>query len=223
MQKKIKLNRENIQSDKLRKFVREEGLGEKLLDDETLLKSRRSLIPDNTKKDVWLFGYGSLIWNPVIEPVKKLKVKNFGYRRRYCLKTKIGRGSKKYPGLVLGLESGGSVTGQALKINNEKIFEELDLVWRREMIMGAYIPKLVSGYTEEGKIDMIAFVINKNHENYIGALSEGETALMISKAQGFLGTALEYLDKTCKSLENLNFHDSYLKRIQKRISEKNFK
>ena len=77
MQKKIKLNRENIQSDKLRKFVREEGLGEKLLDDETLLKSRRSLIPDNTKKDVWLFGYGSLIWNPVIEPVKKLKVKNF--------------------------------------------------------------------------------------------------------------------------------------------------
>ena len=91
------------------------------------------------------------------------------------------------------------------------------------MIMGAYIPKLISGYTEEGKIDMIAFVINKNHENYIASLSEGETALMISKAQGFLGTALEYLDKTCESLENLNFHDSYLKRIQKRISKKNFK
>ena len=126
MLKTIQLNKKNIQGDKLRTFVREQGLGSKLLDDETLLKSRRSLVPDNTKSDVWLFGYGSLIWNPVVEPIKKLKVKTFGYRRRYCLKTQIGRGSKKFPGLVLGLENGGSVTGQALKINNKKIYEELE-------------------------------------------------------------------------------------------------
>ena len=222
MLKTIQLNKKNIQSDKLRTFVREQGLGSKLLDDETLLKSRRSLVPDNTKSDVWLFGYGSLIWNPVIEPIKKLKVKTFGYRRRYCLKTQIGRGSKKFPGLVLGLENGGSVTGQALKINNKKIYEELDLVWRREMIMGAYVPKMIKGYTEEGKINMIAFVINKNHENYIKSLSEAETAYMISRAQGFLGTANEYLNKTRESLQSLGLNDNYLKRLHNRIKNKNF-
>ena len=90
------------------------------------------------------------------------------------------------------------------------------------MIMGAYIPKIISGYSEEGKIDMIAFTINKKHENYIGSLSEAETALMISKAQGFLGTATDYLDKTCESLKILNLNDLYLKRLQARIINKNF-
>ena len=222
LEERIVLNRKNIKADKLRSIVRKQGLGSKLLDDASLLKSRRSLVPDNTKKDIWIFGYGSLIWNPVIRPIKKLKVKSYGYRRKYCLKTHIGRGSKECPGLVLGLENGGSVTGQALKINNKNIFEELDLVWRREMIMGAYIPKIISGYSEEGKIDMIAFTINKKHENYIGSLSEAETALMISKAQGFLGTATDYLDKTCESLKILNLNDLYLKRLQARIINKNF-
>ena len=222
MLKQIQLNKKNIQSDKLRTFVREQGLGSKLLDDETLLKSRRSLVPDNTKNDVWLFGYGSLIWNPVIKPVKKLKVKSFGYRRRYCLKTHIGRGSKNFPGLVLGLENGGSVTGEALKVNNKKIYEELELVWRREMIMGAYVPKMITGHTKEGKINMIAFIINKNHENYIASLSEAETAYMISRAQGFLGTAIEYLDKTRESLQKLGLNDNYLERLHNRIKNKNF-
>jgi len=222
MLKQIQLNKKNIQSDKLRTFVREQGLGRKLLDDETLLKSRRSLVPDNTKNDVWLFGYGSLIWNPVIKPVKKLKVKSFGYRRRYCLKTQIGRGSKNFPGLVLGLENGGSVTGEALKVNNKKIYEELELVWRREMIMGAYVPKMITGRTKEGKINMIAFIINKNHENYIASLSEAETAYMISRAQGFLGTAIEYLDKTRESLQKLGLNDNYLERLHNRIKNKNF-
>ena len=69
-EERIELNRKNIKADKLRSLVRKQGLGSKLLDDDTLLKSRRSLVPDNTKKDIWIFGYGSLIWNPVIEPIK---------------------------------------------------------------------------------------------------------------------------------------------------------
>ena len=90
------------------------------------------------------------------------------------------------------------------------------------MIMGAYVPKMIKGYTEEGKINMIAFVINKNHENYIKSLSEAETAYMISRAQGFLGTANEYLDKTRESLQNLGLNDNYLKRLHNRIKNKNF-
>ena len=196
MQPTIKLNRQNIKDDKLRQLARNQGFGDKLLDDEILLNSRRKLVPDNTTSDVWLFAYGSLIWNPVIEPIEKLNVKIYGYRRKYCLKSEIGRGSKDFPGLVLGLNNGGSTLGQALKINTKSAPLELDLIWRREMITGAYIPKILKGHTVKGKINMIAFVINKSHENYLCSISEAKTALMISKAQGYLGTACEYLNKT---------------------------
>ena len=184
MQPTIKLNRQNIKNDKLREIARRHGFGDKRRDDNTLLNSRRQLIPDNFKGDVWLFGYGSLIWNPVVEPIETRNVKIYGYRRKYCLKSEMGRGSKEYPGLVLGLNSGGSTLGQALKINTKSAPLELDLIWRREMITGAYIPKILKGYTLKGKIDMIAFVINKSHENYLCSISEAKTALMISKAQG---------------------------------------
>ena len=90
------------------------------------------------------------------------------------------------------------------------------------MITGAYIPKILKGYTVKGKIDMIAFVINKSLENYLCSISEAKTALMISKAQGYLGTACEYLNKTCESLKNLGLRDSYLERLQKRIISNNF-
>ena len=222
MQPRIKLNRQNIKDDKLREIARKYGFGDKLLDDKTLLNSRRKLIPDNFKDDVWLFGYGSLIWNPVVKPIEKRNVQIFGYRRKYCLKSEMGRGSKEYPGLVLGLNSGGSTLGQAIKINTTSAPLELDLIWRREMITGAYIPKILKGYTVKGKINMIAFVINKSHENYLCSISEAKTALMISKAQGYLGTACEYLNKTCESLKNLGLRDSYLERLQKRIISSNF-
>ena len=222
MQPRIKLNRQNIKDDKLREIARKYGFGDKLLDDKTLLNSRRKLIPDNFKDDVWLFGYGSLIWNPVVKPIEKRNVQIFGYRRKYCLKSEMGRGSKEYPGLVLGLNSGGSTLGQAIKINTTSAPLELDLIWRREMITGAYIPKILKGYTVKGEINMIAFVINKSHENYLCSISEAKTALMISNAQGYLGTACEYLNKTCESLKNLGLRDSYLERLQKRIISSNF-
>ena len=222
MQPRIKLNRQNIKDDKLREIARKYGFGDKLLDDKTLLNSRRKLIPDNFKDDVWLFGYGSLIWNPVVKPIEKRNVQIFGYRRKYCLKSEMGRGSKEYPGLVLGLNSGGSTLGQAIKINTTSAPLELDLIWRREMITGAYIPKILKGHTIKGKINMIAFVINKSHENYLCSISEAKTALMISNAQGYLGTACEYLNKTCESLKNLGLRDSYLERLQKRIISSNF-
>ena len=85
MTKTIDLNRKNISEDKIRNMLREKGLGNLLLDDKTLLESRRSFIPDNNKinKDVWLFGYGSLIWNPVIEIEETIIAKVFGYHRHH--------------------------------------------------------------------------------------------------------------------------------------------
>ena len=200
MIQKLNMDKQNIKDDKIRKMARDQGFGYMLLDDETLLKSRQSLIPDvqSSKKEIWLFGYGSLIWNPFVDPTEKRVVKVYGLHRKYCLKSEIGRGSKKNPGLVLGLNNGGSTSGIALKIDSKSASSELDLIWKREMITGAYKPKIIKGFTDKGQVEMIAFIINKQHSNYICSITEAETALMISKAQGFLGTSLEYLEKISK-------------------------
>ena len=224
MTTRISMNRKNIKEDKIRILAKEHGFAEMLLDDKTLLESRQSLVPDNRNpnKDIWVFGYGSLIWNPIVEISEKRIAKAYGYHRKFCLKTEIGRGNKHEPGLVLGLNNGGSTSGIALKINNKLASSELDLIWRREMITGAYKPKNIIGYTNKGKIQMIAFVINKKHDNYLCSITEAETAKMIYKAHGFLGSCREYLDKTCESLNELEINDTYLKRLQRRIFNKKF-
>ena len=90
------------------------------------------------------------------------------------------------------------------------------------MITGAYVPTKVTGHTIHGKIDMIAFVINKNHFSYENTLDEYETAKILSKAKGFVGTGKDYLDNTIESLNNLGIKDSYLNRLQTFILNNNF-
>ena len=218
------INRESVKKDQIRDFFRKNGYEEFLLSDDDLLKSRRKFVPDESlfDKDIWLYGYGSLIWNPMVETCETRKVKVYGFHRKFCLKTDIGRGSKQNPGLMLALQNGGSSRGIALKVRGCDAATELDLLWRREMITGAYVPTKVTGHTEKGKIDMIAFVINKNHFSYENSLTEKETAKMIAIAKGFVGTSKEYLDNTIKSLKTLGMEDRYLNRLQNYILENNF-
>ena len=218
------INRESIKNDQIREYFRNNGYKDLLLDDKSLLESRRRFVPDESliDNDVWLYGYGSLIWNPMIETCEKRIVKVYGYHRKFCLKTEIGRGTKNRPGLMLALTKGGSSSGIALKVKGCDAASELDLIWRREMITGAYIPTKLTGYTSGGKLDMIAFVINKKHSNYQNKLNEIQTAKILSNAEGFIGSCKEYLDNTINSLKVLGIKDNYLNRLQKNILSKNF-
>ncbi|NBJ10713.1 gamma-glutamylcyclotransferase [Microvirga sp. SYSU G3D207] len=94
--------------------------------------------------EVWLFGYGSLIWNPAFHHTEQKPVLIRGWHREFCLSTPIGRGTPDAPGLVLGLDSGGSCRGVAFRIARAEAEAELELVWRREMVTGAYVPRWVS-------------------------------------------------------------------------------
>ena len=218
------INRESVKKDQIREFFRKNGYKDFLLSDDDLLKSRRKFVPDESvfDKDVWIYGFGSLIWNPMVETCEKRNVKVYGFHRKFCLKTDIGRGSKQNPGLMLALKNGGCSSGVALKVRGCDAATELDLLWRREMITGAYIPTRVTGHTEKGKIDMIAFVINKHHFSYENSLTEIETAKMIATAKGFVGTSKEYLENTIQGLKTLGMEDRYLNRVQNFIVENNF-
>ena len=102
------INRESLVKGTIRQMALErDGPGTPLLTEEELLASRRAMIPDDYDEDIYLFGYGSLIWNPVIDVKEQILGKIFGYHRRFCLRTRVGRGSPELPGLILGLDRGG--------------------------------------------------------------------------------------------------------------------
>ncbi len=169
---------------------------------------------------VWIFGYGSLIWNPAFHFVEQRSATLFGYHRSFCLKTPIGRGSPDCPGLVLGLDRGGSCTGVAFRIDESDpaiLEEELDVIWSREMLAGSYRPTWVKLRGADGPFHAIAFVMRRDSDRYAGKLTNGEAADIIGRAVGDLGPCRDYLRNTVDALRALGFRDRRLEDISRRI------
>ena len=171
--------------------------------------------------DVWLFGYGSLIWNPAFHHVEQKPVLIRGWHREFCLSTPIGRGTPEAPGLVLGLDRGGSCRGVAFRIARAEAAAELELVWRREMVTGAYVPRWVRLYDPGLPEDTfaIAFTINRKAPNYVRSASQADTARVIATACGVLGSCRDYLFDTIHGLEGFGIHDHHLNRIAQQVRE----
>ncbi|UUX51916.1 gamma-glutamylcyclotransferase [Nisaea acidiphila] len=217
---KIDLNRDTIRSGHIRSLIRAHATSYRVLTDEELHASLTSMFPeDGPQGDAWLFGYGSLIWNPTIHFAESRCATAHGYHRRFCLQTHLGRGSPETPGLTLGLDRGGCCRGVAFRIPRETALEELEIVWRREMVSDAYIPRWLTLSSEEGPIRAIGFVMNRDHERYVGQLPEEEMARTIERAHGFLGPCAEYLFNTVEHLDELGIPDRGLTRLRDRVSE----
>jgi cation transport protein ChaC len=168
-------------------------------------------------EDCWVFGYGSLIWNPSFRFVERRVAVLRGWHRRFCLWTPLGRGTPDCPGLMLALERGGSCRGVAFRIAAADARLELDLIWRREMLSGAYCARLVKVATLEGPVEAAAFTINRRHARYAGKLPEDDVAGVLAKAKGMLGPCAEYLANTVQHLHQLGIRDRALERLHARI------
>lgn len=169
-------------------------------------------------QDVWLFGYGSLMWNPVIAYAERRVATIFGYHRSYCLWLHLGRGSPERPGLMLALDHGGSCSGVAFRIPATTAREELGLVWQREMAGNAYQPRWVMARTPAGPVRAITFVVDRRYPRYAGKLDEAEIAHRVATASGLLGTCAAYLMDTVAELRALGLHDATLERIARNVA-----
>jgi len=167
--------------------------------------------------DVWVFGYGSLIWNPAFHFVEKRTARIHGYHRRFCLWTQLGRGSAENPGLMLGLERGGACSGLAFRIAQEVVDSELDILWRREMFTGAYRPTWVSARSHGEPFAAITFVINRDNSRYAGRLSEDQVARHIATAVGPMGPCCDYLFETVEHLAALGIRDRCLEAMAGKV------
>ena len=211
------LTRENLLAGELQRLVAA-AEGVRPLSEAELLASRRAIMarhrPD---QDLWLFAYGSLIWNPAFHYAERRTARLHGYHRRYCLWTSLGRGTPDRPGLMLGLDRGGSCAGIAYRIAAPAVDIELDIVWRREMVTGAYAPTWVRLRTLEGTLDAVAFVINHAHERYAHKLTDAEIATVVAFARGQLGACRDYLFNTLQHLHELGVRDRGLERVAAQV------
>ena len=197
--------------------MKDGGHFEPLSDEEREHSLRSTLALSPPGEDVWLFGYGSLMWNPTVYYEEKRGGTVYGYRRRYCFWVKSGRGSPEMPGLMLGLDKGGSCMGLAFRIKVDVAAEELELVWRREMISGVYQPRWVTLHSPEGNIRAVTFAVDRSHSQYITELPPEKAALHIARAEGWLGSCRGYLENTIEQLSKIGFSDSYLDHLHRLV------
>ena len=167
----------------------------------------------NLEDGVWVFGYGSLMWNPDFKLEEKRTGNIKGYHRSLCLKSLVYRGSPEYHGSVFGLDNGDSCQGMVYRIAEHNIQSEMLKIWEREMFAGTYIPTWVNVRTDQGAISAITFIINHEHEHYIPNLKLKEIAERVVRARGTCGSCHEYVQNTAKYLHLLGLHDPSLERL----------
>ena len=214
--------RENQSSGSLARMRAERNDAQtQLATDEELLATRRALVPDDADtSDIWVFGYGSLMFNPVMDYVERVRATIYGHHRRFCLWTRLGRGSPDCPGLVLALDRGGCCPGIAFRLNPEVAIAELDLLWRREMITLAYRACWLTLHTDEGKKPAIGFVARPDRENYATPMSISEEADTIAAAVGFIGPCRDYLFDTVKALHANGIRDPHLEKLAREVERR---
>lgn len=164
---------------------------------------------------VWLFAYGSLIWNPALEFDDRRLARIHGWHRSFCLSTVAGRGTPEAPGLVLALDRGGACTGAAFHIPEPLVSRELELLWRREMLSGSYQPRWVPlrapDNTRYGPA--ITFTIRRDGPYYTPRLPDSHLIPRLATTAGALGSSADYLLHTRDSLRSLGIHDPGIERL----------
>jgi glutathione-specific gamma-glutamylcyclotransferase len=212
------LTRADLENDRLRKLFREANPDARVLSEADLEASAKTLLSQHPAgTDVWVFGYGSLIWNPIIHYEERRVARVHGFHRRFCLWSHVNRGSMQKPGLVLGLDTGGSCHGVAYRIAARRAADELRLIWRREMVLGSYTPRWVPIDSGGTAMRAIAFVVNRRHPSYAGRLPLETVIRTLVSARGYLGTPAEYLLETVKGLVEHGVRDSYLMELRRRV------
>jgi glutathione-specific gamma-glutamylcyclotransferase len=164
-------------------------------------------------RDLWIFAYGSLMWDPAIHVVEIRAAALTGFHRRFCLKVEIGRGSQERPALMAALDVGGECHGLALRIPGQAVDRETEVLWMREMIGEAYIPVFCDVATPQGPIEALAFVMDRQSTRFADIGAE-EAARIIAQGSGLLGTNLEYFNNLATHVAALGIRDQVFEDIR---------
>lgn len=163
---------------------------------------------------VWVFGYGSLMWNPLLQVEQQVRATLHGWQRRFCMRTTAGRGTPERPGRMLSLEPGGQAQGLALRLPAATLHDELRVLWRREMVTGAYLPRWLPVVLADGStVQAIVFVANPTHPQHEADASVAAVVPVIAGAAGAFGANTDYVHALARALAAHGLQDDYVAAI----------
>jgi glutathione-specific gamma-glutamylcyclotransferase len=164
--------------------------------------------------DFWVFGYGSLMWRPGFAHVETQRARLFGYHRALCVTSFVHRGSVDKPGLVLGLDRGGSCIGLAFRVPGDLRDEVLAYLRERELVTNVYEERRLKVRLRNGTdVEAVSYVVDRGHGQYAGHLSPEEAALRVCGAVGRSGPNEEYVLNTVEHMEAMRIRDHWLERV----------
>ena len=178
---------------------------------------QQALASRDLSQDQWIFAYGSLLWRPEFDFVEQRLATLQGHHRALCLWSRINRGTPENPGLVFGLEQGGSCAGMVFRIPAQQVEQTFPSLWAREMMTGAYHPSWIDCHTERGTVSALAFVINRQAQGYVPTLPMDELVRIVMTAHGKYGSCFEYVEQTHLALQAAGIRDEHLEELVNRI------
>ena len=169
--------------------------------------------------ELWIFAYGSLMWRPDFAFEERVRARLFGYHRALCIYSHHHRGTEQRPGLVLGLDRGGSCVGQCFRIAAPARAATLDSVRRRELISGVYAEIAAPVRLADGRRPAaVAYVALRGHPQYAGALDEDAVVRHVAQGHGTGGANVDYLRNTQDHLVAMGIRDDRLASALRRLA-----
>lgn len=170
--------------------------------------------------DFWVFGYGSLIWRPGFAHTETKRARLHGYRRALCVRSWVHRGTQKSPGLVLGLDRGGSCIGLAFRVPGELRGEVIGYLRDRELVTNVYKERELAIRFESGeRATAVGYIVDRDHAQYAGALDIDEAVRGVSGSVGQSGRNEDYVVSTVEHLKALGIRDHWLEGVAARLGD----
>jgi len=159
-------------------------------------------------KDLWVFAYGSLMWDPAFRFAEVRRAYVPGYARRFILKdVHGGRGTRAAPGLMAALDSGPGCNGLVFRIEQGNLDAETEIIWRRERIGPGYLPTFVEATLSDRSIEALTFVADHDAPIIDAGLTRAEQIRYLATGTGFLGSSLDYLKNIAEHFSALGIED----------------
>jgi cation transport protein ChaC len=170
--------------------------------------------------DLWVFAYGSLMWRPGFDFVERRNAKLIGAHRALCVYSFVHRGTPERPGLVFGLDRGGTCRGIAYRVSPRHRMATIQYLREREQVTMVYREEWRSVWLDgdaKQRVRALVYMVDRGHEQYAGRLSVAEQVHLIRQGHGRSGANRDYVLDAVTALEDLGYRDTELHAVAARL------
>jgi glutathione-specific gamma-glutamylcyclotransferase len=175
---------------------------------------------EHLDEDLWVFGYGSLIWRPGFDFLERQPARLIGAHRALCVFSHVHRGTPERPGLVLGLDLGGACRGVAYRVGAKQRADVIAYLRGREQVTSVYRETLraVTLLTEpKRRVSALVYMIDRGHVQYAGRLDLAQQLHLVRQGHGQSGQNRDYVLSTVQALESLGLYDNDLHLLAEKL------